>query len=61
MPGVVMVSIPVTDQDKAALFYTEHLGFRVVADSAMGPTMRWVQLAGRRTDEPDAHHVVRHL
>jgi catechol 2,3-dioxygenase-like lactoylglutathione lyase family enzyme len=45
MSGVVMVSIPVTDQDRAAAFYTAHLGFRVVADNPMGPTMRWVQLA----------------
>jgi len=50
MPGVVMVSIPVTDQDRAAAFYTEHLGFRVTADNEMGPTMRWVQLAAG--DEP---------
>jgi catechol 2,3-dioxygenase-like lactoylglutathione lyase family enzyme len=50
MPGVTMVSIPVTDQDRAAAFYSEHLGFRVVADNPMGPTMRWVQLAAG--DEP---------
>jgi catechol 2,3-dioxygenase-like lactoylglutathione lyase family enzyme len=45
MPGVAVVSVPVTDQDRAAAFYTEHLGFRVVEDAPMGPTMRWVQLA----------------
>ncbi|HEV3328190.1 MAG TPA: VOC family protein [Acidimicrobiales bacterium] len=44
MPGVAVVSVPVTDQDKAAAFYTEHLGFRVIADTPMGPGMRWVQL-----------------
>jgi catechol 2,3-dioxygenase-like lactoylglutathione lyase family enzyme len=45
MPGVVVVSVPVSDQDRAADFYCRHLGFRVIEDQPMGPTMRWVQLA----------------
>jgi catechol 2,3-dioxygenase-like lactoylglutathione lyase family enzyme len=45
MPGVAVVSIPVTDQDRAAAFYTAHLGFRVIEDAPMGPEMRWLQLA----------------
>jgi catechol 2,3-dioxygenase-like lactoylglutathione lyase family enzyme len=45
MAGVAVVSIPVRDQDRAAAFYVEHLGFRVIADTPMGPGMRWVQLA----------------
>jgi catechol 2,3-dioxygenase-like lactoylglutathione lyase family enzyme len=45
MAGVAVVSIPVADQDRAAAFYTEHLGFGVIADMPMGPAMRWVQLA----------------
>jgi catechol 2,3-dioxygenase-like lactoylglutathione lyase family enzyme len=45
MAGVAVVSVPVTDQDGAAAFYTEHLGFRVIADLPMGPGMRWLQLA----------------
>jgi catechol 2,3-dioxygenase-like lactoylglutathione lyase family enzyme len=40
----------VSDQDRAAAFYAEHLGFRVIDDVPMGPTMRWVQLAAG--DEP---------
>lgn len=44
MPGIAVVSVPVTDQDRAIAFYTTHLGFAVVADAPMGPTMRWVQL-----------------
>jgi catechol 2,3-dioxygenase-like lactoylglutathione lyase family enzyme len=36
--------VPVTDQDRAAAFYTEYLGFRVIEDQQMGPDMRWVQL-----------------
>jgi catechol 2,3-dioxygenase-like lactoylglutathione lyase family enzyme len=45
MPGVAVVSIPVRDQDRAAAFYTEHLGFRVIEDAAMGESTRWLQLA----------------
>jgi catechol 2,3-dioxygenase-like lactoylglutathione lyase family enzyme len=45
MPGVAVVSVPVRDQDRAAAFYTGYLGFRVIGDAPMGPTMRWLQLA----------------
>lgn len=45
MPGVAVVSLPVTDQDRAAAFYTTYLGFHVATDVPMGPKMRWVQLA----------------
>lgn len=38
-----IVSLPVTDQDRARRFYTDVLGFEVVADMAMGET-RWVQV-----------------
>lgn len=44
MPGIVVVSVPVTDQDRAAAFYGRYLGFEVVADQQMGPEMRWLQL-----------------
>lgn len=36
--------MPVTDQDRAAAFYSSYLGFSVIEDEAIGPTMRWVQL-----------------
>ena len=45
MPGISVVSIPVTDQDRAAAFYARYLGFRVIEDQQMGPGMRWLQLA----------------
>jgi len=45
MPGVSVVSVPVTDQDRAAAYYSKYLGFRVLNDQPMGPEMRWVQLA----------------
>lgn len=47
-----IVSVPVTDQARAKAFYTEVLGFEVVADNPMGEgKARWVQLrpAGAQT------------
>ena len=39
-----LVSIPVSDQDRAKAFYCDVLGFQEISDSRMGPDMRWVQL-----------------
>jgi catechol 2,3-dioxygenase-like lactoylglutathione lyase family enzyme len=39
-----VVSVPVSDQDRAKAFYTDVLGFELRADQAM-EGMRWVQLA----------------
>ncbi|MGO8870990.1 MAG: VOC family protein [Acidimicrobiales bacterium] len=41
---VQLFSLPVTDQDRARDFYVDVLGFDLVADTAMGPTQRWVQV-----------------
>ena len=41
---VNVISLPVTDQDRARDFYVNTLGFELVADTAMGPGMRWVQV-----------------
>ena len=41
---VAVVSIPVSDQDRAKSFYIETLGFELLADTPMGPEMRWVQV-----------------
>lgn len=43
--GIKFISIPVTDQDRALLFYTEKLGFRITTDQKMSPTQRWIELA----------------
>jgi len=40
-----VVSIPVSDQDRAKAFYRDVLGFEELADVQMGPGQRWVQLA----------------
>jgi catechol 2,3-dioxygenase-like lactoylglutathione lyase family enzyme len=42
---VQLLSIPVTDQDRARAFYVDTLGFVLVADTMMGPDMRWVMVA----------------
>jgi catechol 2,3-dioxygenase-like lactoylglutathione lyase family enzyme len=39
-----VVSVPVSDQDRAKSFYVDVLGFAVIADSAFD-NQRWVQLA----------------
>lgn len=41
---VAVVSIPVSDQDRAKQFYTEVLGFRELVDQPLDQGMRWVML-----------------
>jgi catechol 2,3-dioxygenase-like lactoylglutathione lyase family enzyme len=41
--GVEIVSVPVSDQDRARDFYVDVLGLELIRDAEMGP-MRWVQL-----------------
>jgi predicted enzyme related to lactoylglutathione lyase len=48
--SVQVVSIPVTDQDRSRAFYEDALGFALMADSPMGPGMRWVQIGVPGTD-----------
>ena len=42
---VDVVSIPVSDQDRAKAFYRDKLGFEELSDTPMGDGMRWVQLS----------------
>jgi catechol 2,3-dioxygenase-like lactoylglutathione lyase family enzyme len=46
---VGIVSVPVSDQDRALAFYVEVLGLELIDDSPMGPTMRWLRVAPRLT------------
>lgn len=39
-----VVSVPVSDQDRAKQFYADVLGFSVEIDSQFGEGMRWVML-----------------
>jgi predicted enzyme related to lactoylglutathione lyase len=41
---IAVVSIPVTDQDRALAFYRDVIGLKVIRDEAAGPAMRWLQL-----------------
>jgi len=40
-----IVSIPVSDQDRALAFYTEKLGFRVHTDQPFNDKQRWIELS----------------
>lgn len=42
---IKVVSVPVSDQDKAKSFYVDTLSFTVLKDTPMGPDQRWVMLA----------------
>jgi catechol 2,3-dioxygenase-like lactoylglutathione lyase family enzyme len=42
---VGIVSVPVSDQDRALAFYVDVLGLEVLDDSPMGPIMRWLRVA----------------
>ncbi|HEX5120604.1 MAG TPA: VOC family protein [Pseudonocardiaceae bacterium] len=46
---VRLLSLPVTDQDRAKRFYVDTLGFDLVADNPM-PGGRWVQVAPKGAD-----------
>jgi catechol 2,3-dioxygenase-like lactoylglutathione lyase family enzyme len=41
---VRLLSLPVSDQDRAKDFYVNTLGFDLIADNPMGPGQRWVQV-----------------
>ncbi|GIH19744.1 VOC family protein [Rugosimonospora africana] len=41
---IQLLSLPVTDQDRAKDFYLNTLGFELVSDNSMGPEQRWVQV-----------------
>lgn len=40
-----IVSVPVSDPQRAKHFYQQVLGFDLVRESPMGPGMTWIQLA----------------
>ena len=43
--GVQVVSVPVSDQDRAKSFYTDTLGFELRTENAFGEGMRWIEVA----------------
>jgi catechol 2,3-dioxygenase-like lactoylglutathione lyase family enzyme len=42
--GVTVISVPVSDQDRALAFYRDALGFVVLDDTQWNPAMRWLHL-----------------
>ena len=40
-----IISVPVSDQQRAKRFYTEVLGVELVRESPMSPDISWIQLA----------------
>jgi catechol 2,3-dioxygenase-like lactoylglutathione lyase family enzyme len=48
--AIEIVSIPVTDQERAKVFYEQTLGFALLEDGPFGEGLRWVQLAPRKDD-----------
>jgi predicted enzyme related to lactoylglutathione lyase len=51
LTNLEVVSVPVSDQERAKQFYAGQLGFSVEIDSTFGESMRWVMLRppGSRT------------
>ncbi|MEE6261463.1 VOC family protein [Plantactinospora sonchi] len=47
---IQLLSLPVTDQDRARDFYVDVLGFDLLGDNPMGPERRWVQVAPKGAD-----------
>ncbi len=44
LTNLSLISIPVSDQDRAKRFYADTLGFSVDIDSSFGDGIRWVML-----------------
>jgi predicted enzyme related to lactoylglutathione lyase len=42
--GIKIVSVPVTDQQRAVSFYTEKLGFAIATDQPFNDKQRWIEL-----------------
>ena len=48
--NIGIVSVPITDPDRAIAFYVGVLGFELIDDAPMGPTMRWVTVAPKGSE-----------
>jgi catechol 2,3-dioxygenase-like lactoylglutathione lyase family enzyme len=40
-----IISVPVSDQERAKRFYRDTLGFELLREESMGPSGKWIQLA----------------
>ena len=41
---IKFVSIPVRDQNRALIFYTDKLGFTIITDQPFNEKQRWIEL-----------------
>jgi predicted enzyme related to lactoylglutathione lyase len=48
--SVAVVSIPVSDQERAKAFYVDTLGLELVRDDSSVPGMRWIHVRPNRGD-----------
>lgn len=42
---IAVVSVPVSDQERAKQFYVDKLGFELQADDSSVPGIRWIRVA----------------
>jgi predicted enzyme related to lactoylglutathione lyase len=47
---IQVVSVPVSDPDRAKDFYVNVLGMALLQDMPMGPDMRWIQVAPKGSE-----------
>lgn len=47
MQRITVVSVQVSDQERAKRFYTAQVGFELLADATWGDEQRWVQVGPR--------------
>jgi catechol 2,3-dioxygenase-like lactoylglutathione lyase family enzyme len=45
---VTVISVPVSDQDRAKAFYVDTLGFELIRDDDSVPGIRWIQVAPKK-------------
>lgn len=44
MDFISVISVPVSDQDRAKSFYVDQLGFSLIAEASFGDELRWIQV-----------------
>jgi catechol 2,3-dioxygenase-like lactoylglutathione lyase family enzyme len=50
MQRITVVSVPVTDQDRALRFYTDEVGFELLAHTSFGNGSSWVQVGPKGSE-----------
>jgi catechol 2,3-dioxygenase-like lactoylglutathione lyase family enzyme len=50
MQRITVVSVPVTDQDRAMRFYIDEVGFELLAHTSFGDGLGWVQVGPKGSE-----------